>query len=280
MANIEELGPLQQQLIRLYAKRYGMSEEQFLAELDKMEGETLTDKLRNYANIRRGISATGNLLTVYKEKPYPREDGTMRYRVGVMVFLPEDERNRLAQALGLSEDQKAILQTPVFSVWYSDKKLVDRLHNTPVGSKLLITGIQVSYGDRGGVFLNARNIVPQGVDYEFLDANSATPADLKDVALDDGGNIILKIFGANVIPDPVETTTSKGLPKVRVYIDDAIQLDFLGTAVTKLKQFGDPYSAEFWAQFKDKPMYVRAIYQRNVGDLMYFTCVDRSDIVV
>lgn len=280
MVNIEELNPIEQQLIRLYARKYNMSEEQFLQEIDKLPGESLVDKLKQYANLRRGVSATGNLLTVYREQPYPRDDGTVRYRVAAMVYLPEDEQARLARALGLSDDQRAILQMPIFTVWYSDKKLVERLQNTPVGSRVLISGIQLARGDRGGLFLNARNIVPQDIDYEFLDSAAATPADIKEMTIDEGRSVILKLTGANVIPDPVETTTAKGQPKVRVYVDDVIQLDISGTAFTKLKQLGDPYSAEFWAQLKDRPFYVRAIYQRHVGDLAYFTCITRSDLVV
>lgn len=280
MTNKQELGMVEAHLVKLYAKKYNMTEEEFLAELDKMPGKTIDEKLREYANSRRGVSATGNLLTVYREQSYPRDDGTVRYRVAAMVYLTEEEQERLAKALNLADDQKSILGMPIFTVWYSDKKLVDRLQASPVGSKVMISNIRVSYGDKGGVFLNAGNIIPQGVDYEFLNSVAATPSDVKSMTIDEGRSVIIKLTGSNIIPDPVETSTAKGQPKVRIYVDDTIQLDIAGTAYTKLKQEGDPNSAEFWAQLKDKPVYVRAIYQRHVGDLAYFTCISRGDLIL
>lgn len=276
MVNIEELGPLEQQLVRLYAKRYGLDEASFLAELDKVPGDTLSDKLKAYAQSRRGISATGNLLTVFKERPYPQEDGSVRYRVAVMTYLPDSEKERLAKELNYPD----INNVTIFTLWVGDKKLVDRLHNAPIGSKVTVTGIKVTQGDRGGVFLNARNVIPGDVDYEFLESSAATVEDIKQMAIDEGRSMIIRLQGYDIVPDPVETTTSKGQPKLRIYVGEDLQLDFVGSAVTKLKQYGDPYKAEFWAQMKDKPIYVRAIYQRDVGGMAYFTCVGRSDVVV
>lgn len=280
MSDIEEINPLERQILRIYARKYGMSEDSFYQELMNAPGDTFTDKLREYINLRKGVNAYANLLTVYKEQPYPREDGSVRYRLTVRVYLPEDEQNRLAAALGLSEEEKSILDLPYVTMWISDKKLVDRIRNIPAGSRVLLSNISVARSDSGGVFINVKNIIDKGIDVDFLRAAALKPGDLKDQAIEEGHNVFLDLQGASIIPDPTETTTAKGDQKVRIYVDDIAQVDIIGPAFTRLKQLGDPYTAEFWQQFKDKPLFLRAVYWRDVAGFRTFTVNYKPDVII
>ncbi len=273
------LSEFDRKLLELYAKRYNMTLDQLLQELDRMPGETLSDRLREYVNQRRGLSVEGNLVAVLKYTEYPTAEGTVRYRVPVFVDLSDEMKNYLAEQLGVDV---SVFKVPIFTLWFSDKRLVDAINNIPIGNKVLVTGITVSHGDMGGTFLNARNVIDRGPDAQYLESISAKPENIKDVALEENKSIVLDLTGTDVVVDPIETTTTRGTPKVRIYISESAILDISGTAFTKVKQVvGDPYDNEKWKELlSKKKVFMRGIYQRHIADMPYFTVVSRSDVNV
>lgn len=278
MTNNREIDPMTMNLLSIYAKMYNMSVEDLLAELDRMPGEGITDKLREYVNLRRGVSAKGYLATVYRHKEYTDDQGNVRYRVAVQVKLPDEEKQRLAEAFQLDIFH---FDDPVFTIWTSDKRVVDQLNDIPIGSKVLITGIRTSTSETGTVFLNARSIIPQGVDPSFLDSISLKPEELKGQVFEESAPIFIA-FPSEVIVDPIEKVSStSGKPKVRVYLGDHAVVDFVSSAFTKVKQLlGDPYDQSKWNEFlKNRRMWVRALYQRDVGGIPYFTVVNKNSIL-
>jgi len=273
------LSEFDSRLLEMYAKRYNMTVEELLAELDKVPGETLTDKLREYVNQRRGLAVEGHLVAALKYTEYPQPEGGTRYRVPVYVDLSDEAKKFLAEQLGVDV---SVFEVPIFTMWFSDKRLVDAIYNIPVGNKVFVTGISVSRGDMGGTFLNARNVIDRGPDAQYLESISAKPEHIKEIALEENKSIVIDLTGADVVVDPIETTTTKGTPKVRIYVGEHAILDISNTAFTKVKQIlGDPYDNERWKELLSrKRVFMRGIYQRHISDMPYFTVISRADVNV